>query len=32
MESLNELPVLHIVLVIEGEEGRNTGVRRVPEL
>jgi hypothetical protein len=32
MESLDELPVLHLVLVIEGEEGLNAGVRRVPEL
>jgi hypothetical protein len=32
MESLDELLVLHFVLVVEGEEGLSTGVRRVPEL
>jgi hypothetical protein len=32
MESLNELPVLHFVLVVEGEEGLDAGVRWVPEL
>jgi hypothetical protein len=32
MESLDELPVLHLVLVVEGEEGLRTRVRRVLEL
>jgi hypothetical protein len=31
-ESLDELSVLHFVLVIEGEEGLGAGVRCVPEL
>jgi DNA-binding cell septation regulator SpoVG len=31
-ESLDELLVLHLVLVVEGEEGLSVGVRRVPEL
>jgi hypothetical protein len=31
-ESLDELLVLHFVLVVEGEEGLGAGVRRVPEL
>jgi hypothetical protein len=31
MESLDELPVLHFILVIEGEEGLGTRVRCIPE-
>jgi hypothetical protein len=31
-ESLNELLVLHFVLVVEGEEGLGARVRHVPEL
>jgi hypothetical protein len=31
-ESLDELLVLHFVLVIEGKEGLGARVRRVPEL
>jgi hypothetical protein len=32
MESLDELPVLHFILVIKGEEGLGIRVRRIPEL
>jgi hypothetical protein len=32
MESLDKLPVLHFVLVVEGKEGLDAGVRRVPKL
>jgi hypothetical protein len=31
-ESLDELLVLHLVLVVEGEEGPSARVRRIPEL
>jgi hypothetical protein len=31
-ESLNELLVLHFILIIKGEEGLGVGVRRIPEL
>jgi hypothetical protein len=31
-ESLDELPVLHFILIVEGEEGLSAGVRRIPEL
>jgi hypothetical protein len=32
MESLDELPVLHFVLVVEGKEWLGAGVRHVPKL
>jgi hypothetical protein len=32
MESLNVFPVLHIVFVIEGEEGLGIRLSRIPEL
>jgi hypothetical protein len=32
MESLEVLLVLHLVLIVEGEEGLSAGVGRVPEL
>jgi DNA-binding cell septation regulator SpoVG len=31
-KSFDELLVLHLILVVEGEEGLSAGVRRVPEL
>jgi hypothetical protein len=31
-ESLDEILVLHLVLIVEGKEGLNAGVRRVPKL
>jgi hypothetical protein len=31
-KSLDKLPVLHFILVVEGEEGLSARVRRVPEL
>jgi hypothetical protein len=31
-EPLDVLPMLHFVLIIEGEEGLDVGVSRIPEL
>jgi hypothetical protein len=32
VESLDVLPVLHFILIIEDEEGLSVGISRIPEL